>query len=100
MSRAKSKTDAMAIYKRKGNYHFDFTINGESYRHMLETTDWRKAKKRENELKARAREGKLARGVTAHLSRLPFYHALDQYLAECLLRVVSANAFFLAWRDK
>ena len=62
----------MSMYKRKGIYHCDFTVNGERYRQTLETTDWREAKKREDELKARAREGKLASGLTAHLSRLPF----------------------------
>ena len=82
----------MSTYKRKGIYHCDFTVNGERYRQTLETTDWREAKKREDELKARAREGKLASGLTAHLSRLPFCQALDQYLAECLLRFEPGNA--------
>jgi len=42
----------MANYKRKGIYHCDFTVNGQGFRQTLETTDWREAKKREDELKA------------------------------------------------
>ena len=77
----------MAIHKRKGTYHCDFTINGQRYRQTLETTDWREAIKAENELKARAREGKLASGITAQFSRLTFDLAADRYLAEvCILR--------------
>jgi integrase len=76
----------MAYYKRQGIYHCDFTINGQRYRQTLETTDWREAKKREDELKARAGEGKLASGITAEFSRLFFDAAADRYLAEVVLQ--------------
>ena len=61
-------------------------VNGHRYRQTLETTDWREAKKREDELKARAREGKVASGVTAEFSRLSFELAADRYLAEVALQ--------------
>lgn len=70
------------IYKRNGIYHCDFVVNGQRFRQTLETSDWREATHRENELKARAREGKLACGLTAEFSRLGFEAALDRYLAE------------------
>jgi integrase len=72
----------MALYKRNGIYHCDFVVNGQRYRQTLETTDWREATQKENDLKARAREGKLASGMTAEFSRLGFEAALDRYLAE------------------
>jgi len=72
----------MALYKRHGIYHCDFVVNGQRFRQTLETHDWREATQRENDLKARAREGKLASGVTAEFSRLLFCAALDRYLAE------------------
>jgi hypothetical protein len=79
------KRDEMAYYKRPGIYHCDFTINGHRYRQTLETTDWREAKKREDK-KARAREGKLASGITAEFSRLSFDLAAHRYLAEVAVR--------------
>jgi integrase len=72
----------MALYKRNGIYHCDFVVNGQRYRQTLETTDWREATQKENDLKARAREGKLASGMTAEFARLGFEAALDRYLAE------------------
>ncbi len=72
----------MALYKRHGIYHCDFVENGQRFRQTLETTDWRAATQKENDLKARAREGKLACGVTAEFSRLLFDAAADRYLSE------------------
>lgn len=76
----------MSLRKRNGTYHCDFTVNGERCRQTLETRDWREAKRREDDLKARAREGKLATGVTAEFSRLLFCAALDRYLTERAIR--------------
>jgi integrase len=70
------------IYPRRGVYHCDFTVNGQRVRQTLETTDRREAIQRERDLIARAKEGKLASGMTAELSRLQFEAALDRYLAE------------------
>jgi integrase len=76
----------MALYKRHGIYHCDFVVNGQRIRQTLETRDWREATQKENDLKARAREGKLASGVTAEFSRLLFCAALDRYLVERAIR--------------
>jgi hypothetical protein len=76
----------MAIYKRNGTYHCDFSVNGQRFRQTLESTDKREAVQAERDLIARAKEGKLASGVTAEFSRLLFCTALDRYLAERLVR--------------
>jgi len=70
------------IYQRHRIYHCDFTVHGQRVRQTLETTDRREAIQRERDLIARAREGKLAVGITAEFSRLLFGPALDRYLAE------------------
>lgn len=74
------------LYLRNGIYHCDFTVNGQRVRQTLETTDWREAQRRENDLKGQAKEGKLASGTTAEFSRLLFGSALDRYLAEVSVR--------------
>ena len=76
----------MSLHKRGGIYHCDFVMNGERYRQTLETTDWREATQRQNDLKARARDGKLASGIMAQFSRLLFCAALDRYLVERAIR--------------
>ena len=76
----------MALRKRNGIYHCDFVLNGQRFRQTLETTDWREATQKENDLKARARDGKLGSGITAEFSRLMFNNAVDRYLAEVALR--------------
>jgi len=70
------------LYLRNGIYHCDFAVNGQRYRQTLETSDWREAKARFDDLRQRAKEGKLASGVTAEFARLLFDHAVDRYLAE------------------
>jgi integrase len=79
----------MAIYRRKGFYHCDFSVNGQRYRQTLETGDRRDAIQRERDLIARAREGKLASGATAEFSRMPFAPASEKYLAERSVTVVN-----------
>jgi hypothetical protein len=81
----------MALRKRQGTYHADFTINGERYRQSLETHDWREAVQKENDLKARAREGKLAQWVTAEFSRLAFSVAVERYLKERSITAIKAT---------
>ncbi len=72
----------MALRKRNGIYHCDFVLSGQRYRQTLETGDKREAVQKERDLIARAKEGKLASGVTAEFSRLGFDAGLDRYLAE------------------
>lgn len=86
----------MALYKRHGIYHCDFVVNGQRFRQTLETRDWREATQRENDLKVRAREGKLASGMTAEFSRLAFSTAADRYVKErgltCIQTTVKQEA--------
>lgn len=72
----------MALYRRNGVYHCDFTVNGQRVRQTLETSDWREAKQRERDKIRDAKEGKLASGMTAEFSRMLFGPALDRYLKE------------------
>ena len=81
----------MALYKRNGIYHSDFVVNGQRFRQTLETRDWREAIKRENDLKARAREGKLASGVTAEFSRLAFSQAVNRFMKERSITMLKAT---------
>lgn len=76
----------MALRKRNGIYHCDFVLNGQRYRQTLETSDKREAVQKERDRIARAKEGKLASGVTAEFSRLGFDAVLDRYLAELSLQ--------------
>jgi hypothetical protein len=73
------------IKRRNKTYHCDFVVHGQRVRQSLDTTDWREATRRESELKAQAREGKLAGGTSANFSRLAFGHAVERYLAELTL---------------
>jgi integrase len=81
----------MALRKRKGIYHCDFTVNGERHRQTLETGDKREAIQKERDLMAQAREGKLASGVTAEFSRLPFSVAAERYLEERSVTAIQAT---------
>jgi integrase len=91
----------MALYKRHGIYHCDFVVNGQRFRQTLETRDWREATQKENDLKARAREGKLASGMTAEFARLGFEAALDRYLAElCVERQDNAKNPRKSWEGR
>jgi integrase len=72
----------MALRLRGGIYYTDFTVNGERIRQTLETGDWREATQKERDLVSRAKQGKLATGVTAELARQPFEQALNTYLQE------------------
>ena len=80
----------MALYKRHGIYHCDFVVNGQRFRQTLETRDWREATQRENDLKARALEGKLA-SKTEALARVLLPEAFDRYLKERELEITNAR---------
>jgi len=80
----------MAIYKRKGIYHCDFTVNGERYRQTLETSDRREAVQRERDLTAQAKQGKLA-GRLVDLARVNLSEAFDRYLKERELEISNAR---------
>src|SRR5437870_4549186 len=98
----------MALRKRNGIYHSDFTVNGQRYRQTLETGDKREAIQRERDLIARAEEGKLATGKTLALARVPLCEAFEQYLKQRELEISNARhewdcskplrAFFLGKR--
>ena len=53
------------LYLRNGIYHCDFTVNSQRFRQTLETPDWREAKARFDDLRQRAKEGKLPACVAA-----------------------------------
>jgi hypothetical protein len=76
----------MALRKRHRIYHCDLMVNGDRYRQTLEARYRRQAVQRECDLAARAKEGKLASGVTAEFCRLMFNHAVDRYLSEVAVR--------------
>jgi hypothetical protein len=91
----------MALYKRNGIFHCDFSVNGQRYRQTLETGDRREAIQRERDLISRAKEGKLASGMTAEFSRLGFEAALDRYLAElCVERQDNAKDPRKSWEGR
>jgi integrase len=73
----------MALYKRGKTWHTDFAVNGQRFRHSLDTTDWRAAQAKEKELVAQASAGKLL--PKTHLfSRLGFTEAADRHLEDRL----------------
>jgi integrase len=80
----------MALYKRNGIYHCDFTVNGERYRQTLETGDKREAVQRERDLVAQAKQGKLA-GRLTDLARVNLPEAFDRYLKERELEISNAR---------
>ena len=88
---AESGVNDMALYRRNGTYHCDFALNGQRYRQTLETTDWREAKQKENDLIALAKQGKLASGKLASLARLAIGEAFDRYLEERKIEIQSAR---------
>jgi len=80
----------MALYKRRGIWHTDFTVNGQRVRQTLETRDWRQAKQKEKDLIARAKEGKLATGRMASLARLSVDDAFTRYLEQRKIEILNA----------
>jgi hypothetical protein len=71
----------MSVKKRGRVFHAHFCLDGERFRKSLETSDWRVAQRRERELIAEARAGKLAASKD-EFSRLPFGDAADRFLED------------------
>jgi integrase len=76
----------MALYKRGKTWHTDFSVDGQRYRHSLDTSDWRQAQAREKELIARASEGKLTT-TGQQFARMSFAEAAKQFLADRVARL-------------
>jgi len=71
----------MALKKRGKTWHTHFFVDGERHRQSLETSDWREAQRKERELVAEAKGGKLA-ATRDDFARLPFNQAAAQFLAD------------------
>lgn len=70
------------IYKRKGHWHLDVTIQGVRYREALDTTDKRQAKELEKDRVAAIKQGKGASKTGREFARKPFSEAATVYLEE------------------
>jgi integrase len=70
------------IYKRKGHWHFDVTMNGVRYREALDTTDKREAKQLEKDRIAAIKQGKCVSKLGREFARKPFSEAAKVYLEE------------------
>ncbi len=57
----------MALKKRGNTWHTHFFVDGERYRKSLDTSDWREAQRKERELIAEAKAGRLAACRTSFL---------------------------------
>jgi integrase len=80
----------MALHKRGKTWHCNFVVNGQRFRHSLETKDWREAQNKEKELIGRATEGKLTQ-TSASLARQPFVQAADDYVTARKLELARAS---------
>jgi hypothetical protein len=76
----------MALKKRGNTWHSHFFVDGQRFRQSLDTSDWREAQRKERELIAEAKAGKLA-ASRDEFSRLPFGEAADRFLADRLPRL-------------
>ena len=70
------------IYKRRGYWHLDVTIQGVRYREALDTTDKREAKDLEKDRVAAIKNGKGASKTGREFARKPFGEAATVYLTE------------------
>jgi integrase len=80
----------MSLVKRGNRWHCHFVVNGQRFRHSLDTKDWREAQSKEKQLIAEASEGKLTHNSTT-LARLPFAQAADEYMSARKLELASAS---------
>ena len=71
----------MALKKRGTTWHTHFFVDGERFRHSLETSDWREAQRKERVLIGDAKAGKLA-ATKDDFSRLPFSEAAERFLVD------------------
>jgi integrase len=70
------------VYKRRGYWHLDVTIQGVRYREALDTTDKREAKELEKDRIAAIKQGKGASKTGREFARKPFGEAAKIYLTE------------------
>jgi len=70
------------IYKRKGHWHLDVTIQGVRYREALETTDKRQAKELEKDRVSEIKQGKGASKTGREFARKSFSEAATIYIEE------------------
>ena len=80
----------MALTKRGGVWHTHFFVDGERFRKSLDTSDWREAQRKERELIAEAKNGKLM-ASRDEFSRLPFGEAADRFIADRLPRLAARS---------
>lgn len=80
----------MALKKRGNTWHTHFFVDGERFRKSLDTSDWREAQRKERELIAEAKAGRLA-ACRDEFSRLPFGEAADRFLADRLPRLAARS---------
>ncbi len=71
----------MSLTKRGKTWHTHFFVDGQRFRQSLETSDWREAQRKERDLMADARAGKLA-ATKDDFSRLPFAEAAERFLLD------------------
>jgi integrase len=71
----------MALKKRGNTWHTHFYVDGGRFRQSLETSDWREAQRKERDLIADAKAGKLA-ATKDDFVRLPFHEAAERFLAD------------------
>ena len=76
----------MALKKRGKTWHTHFFVDGERFRKSLDTSDWREAQRKERELIAEAKKGKLM-ASRDEFARLPFGEAADRFIADRLPRL-------------
>ncbi len=80
----------MALKKRGDTWHTHFFVDGERFRKSLDTSDWREAQRKERELIAEAKKGKLM-ASRDEFSRLSFGDAADRFLADRLPRLAARS---------
>jgi len=80
----------MALKKRGDTWHTHFFVDGERFRKSLDTSDWREAQRKERELIAEAKAGKLM-ASRDEFSRLPLGEAADRFIADRLPRLAARS---------
>ena len=80
----------MALTKRGSVWYTHFFVDGERFRKSLDTSDWREAQRKERELIAEAKKGKLM-ASRDEFSRLPFGEAADRFIADRIPRLAARS---------
>jgi integrase len=71
----------MSLVKRGNTWHTHFFVDGQRFRHSLETSDWREAQSKEKDLIVQAKAGKLS-PTKQGFARLAFKDAAEQFLQD------------------